>query len=116
MRTDNYILMCEQAEEIQKVWEHKQNKKDDYVKNTQGLRFLTWIPTQEQLQEIFLKEYNNRPGSLAFKNGWIGDFLNWVKSLPNFNFIDFNELWLAFVMHEKYHKIWNGEKWVSTSV
>jgi len=23
-----------------------------------------------------------------------------------------NELWLAFVMHEKYHKIWTGEKWV----
>ena len=22
-----------------------------------------------------------------------------------------NELWLAFVMHEKYHKVWTGEKW-----
>jgi hypothetical protein len=24
----------------------------------------------------------------------------------------FNELWLAFVMKEKYNKIWNGKDWV----
>lgn len=28
-------------------------------------------------------------------------------------FESLNELWLAFVMKEKYHKIWTGEEWIN---
>jgi len=27
-------------------------------------------------------------------------------------FTSIEQLWLAFVMHEKYQKIWNNEKWI----
>jgi hypothetical protein len=30
-------------------------------------------------------------------------------------FASSEQLWLAFVMEEKYGKIWNGEGWVKTS-
>jgi len=40
---------------------------------------------------------------------WVKEYL---KKPTIINCNSMNELWLAFVMHEKYQKIWTGEKWV----
>ena len=132
MITDNYIIMCEQAEEIQKAW--KPEKGDIYTtvvhgKATDiiniyidGFSFLPqkfvplsalyiYLPTQEQLQEMI------KPTHGVDDFGLVEEFFDFVygeDSQPNQ--IDspiksMNEFWLAFVMHEKYNKIWNGEKW-----
>ena len=125
MITKNYIKMCEKAEEIQKAW--KPEKGDLYAVIVHGKpmeivdiyidgfpllpekfsplsALYIWLPTQEQLQEILwqdLDEYEY----------WISKLHDFILDLP-FEEMTMNELWLAFVMHEKYNKVWNGKDWV----
>lgn len=133
MITDNYIKMCEQAEEIQKLCQYKKGdwvyfikpKKvtlrgvDELYCREEEIEALTrenknnelkWLPTQEQLQEMVdWKEYtisiewNSEP----YKFYWKQDPLEMYGA----NGDSLNEVWLMFVMHEKYHKVWTGEKW-----
>lgn len=151
MFTENYIKMCEKAEEIQKlkpkgIWhlhydpEH-QNDPDrldnrdylynsfyylpredkmailkwdndeehpiigNYYDNTEGA---IWLPTQEQLQEMVLVP----------KNTLIPDIFTMISFLNVFmavnKYDDMNELWLAFVMKERWNKIWTGKNWELT--
>ncbi len=109
-----YIKMCEKAEEIQRRWEHIQgdfyfdgaNKK---VKNKNTTFKLAenypciWLPRQDQLQEMIGEEW------------WkiLGDFVDYITSIhPSVE--SFEQLWLAFVMWEKYQKVWNDRRgeWV----
>ena len=85
-----------------------------------------YLPTQERLQEmilpIFFKMFSTthalRNDSSFIYRMIIEKFQRWInRSSPSFDeymamFNNLNELWLAFVMKEKYHKIWTGEKWV----
>ena len=114
-KINNFTKQCEQAEEIQREWKH--NKKDNYVKNTQGLRLLTWLPTQEQLQEMLKEKW-------IYYGGYpLSKFCNWILTSGGNNvfyyheykdqFKSINELWLAFVMYEKFNKMWNGERWTN---
>ena len=127
MITDNYIKMCEQAEEIQKVWKPKIGDIffTTLVKSiniyVDGFAFLPnhnvslsvlyiWLPIQEQLQDMY--GYKMPIHKIAF----ITRARYLIDKLYNFEYnneyTDMNELWLAFVMHEKYNKIWTGEKWI----
>ena len=61
-----------------------------------------WLPTQEQLQEMIKTDpWHNL----------LADFFFWHLYVDVFKIDSYNELWLAFVMKEKYNKIWTGEKW-----
>ena len=144
MITENYIKMCEQAEEIQKsninIGKRHFSNQDFVAYNfREGLKVyicseisrywliddLIWLPTQEQLQEIilpiFLKRFSTthalRNDSSFICRMIIEKFQRWInRSSPSFDeymamFNDLNELWIAFVMKEKYNKIWTGEKW-----
>ena len=127
MITKNYIKMCEKAKEIQKG--HKWKKGDrgyflgyiscnESMKKNEHFIFGTeefedtieswwtciYLPTQEQLQEIMLKDYTVR----AILGGV---FYFAVKRYKDLEKVSMNELWLAFVMKEKYNKIWNGDDW-----
>ena len=133
-----YIKMCEKAEEIQKAW--KPHKFDDYIQlgyHDKPVKIIggicvgdyfigakdcgeVWLPTQEQLQEIIiptLKSRYNKYHDLEKMEriaNWIVRIF-WGFTEHNGREIHSNnitELWLAFVMHEKYNKIWTGEKWV----
>jgi len=124
MITKNYIKMCEQAEEIQKLKKGKnQFSNQDFVAYNfgEGLKVyvcneiskywtfqdLTWLFTQEQLQEMVDRDWYE----VFCKFLWwhSDDELNAKEFASTFN--SMNEVWLAFVMKEKYHKIWTGEKW-----
>ena len=68
-----------------------------------------WLPRQDQLQEMV-------------------DIDDWITALSRFAIFAFGgkrvingiphsvftmeQLWLAFVMKEKYNKVWNGNEWV----
>lgn len=126
MITDNYIKMCEQAEEIQKEWKPKSgdNFSDlDYevgmillfpVTKEQKQQFIKdkfWLLTQEQLQEMVWDKTSNiqfpdKTDALIYS---LRKFREQFYLVENFDL--FNELWLAFVMKEKYNKIWTGEEW-----
>ena len=62
-----------------------------------------YLPTQEQLQEMI------------DLNGWhniLVAIIYWYQEADIENISSLNELWIAFVMHEKYNKIWTGKDWV----
>jgi len=146
MITENYIKMCEQAEEIQALcsWEFSDRvaTKVQLVPNAKYIPFIVgsniyrvflnigydmdkdvakdlciWLPTQEQLQNILLYYYQCNTDIKGLK---LGDSINlfMIKRFSDFAnknreiVYDFNFLWLAFVMCEKYNKSWIGEKWI----
>ena len=123
----NYIKMCEHAEEIQKVCKYEGG--EHFVNVAQEIEIMPfgliekmkewykyyyhiWLPTQEQLQEMVKDRLFYISGSFKdiYASASTGNRDSHVvckkaKSM--------NELWLAFVMKEKYNKMWNGKTWVA---
>ena len=140
--TEKYIKMCEKAEEIQKKWkpivgDYTTWCADPKVRILGGTAYKiwrmiypeqeimqyslchphslsnhVWLPRQDQLQEMVLpKETFN----LAWWNlHWM--FHNWIiaTEFKYENVSGMEQLWLAFVMKEKFNKAWNDEEeeWV----
>ena len=112
--------MCEKAEEIQRAWKpvdwdrfiYKNDRElgiacvdDKYNKKAMKKvnRKYIWLPIQEQLQEMIKKRH------IYYL---IKDFqIFQVKHTVGLHINDMNKLWLAFVMYEKYNKIWTGKIW-----
>ena len=78
-----------------------------------------WLPRQDQLQEMF--EANNDTFSniildkLADLMTWLCRSEYWDGGFDNSyaeHFVSMEQLWLAFVMKEKYQKVWNGDDWI----
>jgi len=139
MVTENYILQCEQAEEIQKEWKPKlldkviakrtltdnnysqdavsyikdfEHPYDEYYYTNYGY---IWLPTLEQLFEkwSYLCNTNNKahPDYLA------GDHLptHFVEEIYSYlkndrNWFD-KEMCLEIIMRDFYNKIWTGKTW-----
>ena len=70
-----------------------------------GVYNYIWLPRQDQLQEMYLD------GISEDRFVTLDRFLNFVDS-GNRGW-SFEQLWLAFVMKEKFNKTWNGKEWVS---
>ena len=126
-----YIKMCKKAIEVQALW--KQERGDMVYPygmfmmttlnsdNTKTYTFtmardmgggnvvyvddksIVWLPNQDQLQEILGK-------SVSYN---IIGFYKYVKHEGQSNNPSMEQLWLAFVMKEKFNKTWNGEKWIN---
>ena len=138
---EEYILQCEKAVEIQDSWEPQNADivKGDFVGYIQDWnttlasleRFsadigidgkyswykkeeLIWLPTQVQLQEMYLnnRKYKINCGQMSmFFEDWRHDeLMRYGKDLMNWSM---GQLWLACVMQKKYNKVWNGEDWVT---
>ena len=85
-----------------------QSKRDE-----EFLRFLVWLPRQDQLQEIWRQEYLSHPT----ENGWFGEFVNWMGNKyggrdenPDELFDTMEQLWLAFIMWMLFSKLWDFEE------
>ena len=84
----------------------------DYMKNMNMLqkeREYIWLPRQDQIQQMIgleLGELIN--GFDSFCNGILRMY-DCSDDFPN----SMEQLWLAFYMHEKHGKIWDGEKWIT---
>ena len=117
MITELFIKQCEQAEEIQKLWK-TENGDWVYWKVTKSIKIITdhfftesfkdfiWLPTQEQLQEMVKKRH------IYYL---IKDFqIFQVKHTIGLHINNMNELWLAFIMHECYNKVWLKGRWVKS--
>lgn len=118
-----YIKMCEKAVALQSL--HKVDKSRDewyeYIPRTDvedmvggfdwNKAILVWLPRQDQLQEMVggYHEDEHQHVSLLHNFDTFLDFL----SVPN-PYHSMEQLWLGFVMHEKYKKHWNGEDWVDS--
>ena len=78
------------------------NRKDSH----KGI--LIWLPRQDQLQEM-VKTDEVTPELAVCDH--LFHFVFWVKEC-SYPFTSMEQLWLAFVMKEKYNKAWDGENWV----
>lgn len=108
--SETYIKMCEKAEEIQEL--RTPRNYDDTMSFWYEGTPNVWLPRQDQLQEmvgekseVMLLEY-----ILCFvfdtkKHWWRTEYTKQFDSME--------QLWLAFVMKEKYNKIWIGDEWTS---
>ncbi|MFA6307074.1 MAG: hypothetical protein WC639_04695 [Patescibacteria group bacterium] len=128
-----YILMCEKATEIQKIhrvdwanfpitshefdfgdyygllqngaWSgHAYDGESTYGANPEKV---IWILQQDQLQEMMdlrvcFTEVNGEAHYSIFPD---------IVLPTTVVYISMEQLWLAFVMKDKYGKIWNGEEW-----
>lgn len=111
-----YIKMCEKAKKyIKSSWRHGQ---PFFNTDTQKIEYAcplimnvprvadTILWYQDQLQEMVL-------------NGWVGRKPYWLEhkfhEFLNKNVKDIysslEQLWLAFVMKEKFNKVWDKEDW-----
>ena len=117
-----YVKMCEKAEEIQtaKVQYFQQHGNffadsitptptwliscDICFDLTQGPNRCIWLPRQDQLQEMIHSEYDPYFGAMLTH---LMNFYNKIQSV----YLTMEQLWLAFVMKEKYNKTWNGTDW-----
>jgi len=75
-----------------------------------------WLPTEEQLQGIAMT-LGSLQGRVMQPFWELVDqftYFLWDDKTRKYasKFESFNELWLAFVMKKKYHKIWDGKTWV----
>ena len=70
-------------------------------------KFYIWLPRQDQLQGMVVERWSS-----VF--GMISAFYGWIKS-PCIDSVGFHasmeQLWLAFIVSEKYNKTWTGTEW-----
>ena len=125
--SEQYIKMCD-CPEIQGEWKigmdamaHPATDSHDYAETvfrkhpkykSQQEVVTIWLPRQDQIQEMMIKDYaNNLDMLVAFYGcGTITQPMGFQKM---FN-ASMEQLWLAFYFHEKHSKIWSSkeEKWV----
>ena len=110
-----YIDMCAKAKEMQHEELHTRDfavdKKGELIFIHSHLTSLTldeliWLPRQDQLQKMIKYKYGDRTISL------LNNFIQFTRvCYAHGKYWSMEQLWLAFVMKEKYNKIWDGEDW-----
>ena len=123
--TETYIKMSEKARNYLPKWEprtgdfvceHGDTESIDVYCSCWSQEFSREIQSddiplyrQDQLQEML-------EGVKPYYSTWISKLKRLVdfafESDPKM-FHSLEQLWLAFVMKEKYNKVWNGEDWVN---
>lgn len=139
---DKYIEMCREAKEIQNNWKPKPgdaildldviNADSEFVteydiidmdKCLHGNFFegYVWLPRQEDLQKIYMENQDCNMEYMTLRlRDWLHDkWLHYNSALNDilpdedqFYILDWNTLWLCFVMETCYNKAWNGKTWI----
>jgi hypothetical protein len=107
-QTPEYLEMCSKLpSEIRKLVpkDHQGCMGGDksFFGYHERLNGMVWLPRQDQLQTmIYERGYNN----YFYYHNRFTEFLD-----ENFrDFLTYEQLWLAFVMHEKYGLNWSSER------
>lgn len=137
--SETYIKMCEKAEEIQKLrmsnefddgdwfydreeaevypvvgswWYHHQSACFEVMGgDINCIDTDVWLPRQDQLQEMLWSSFEGKNRYAIYEI--VEAFKDYTFNTRQHMLFDpsMEQLWLAFVMKEKYDKTWNGEKW-----
>jgi hypothetical protein len=126
--SESYFKMCQKATEIQshiKVGLYKGMAGDWFAKPDKEVKYLIyilsancvqlngtdiWLPRQDQLQAMLLNYLNFTSTTWGLLSAVYHK--TWKETEYYSLFISMEQLWLSFVMYEKYNKIWNGKDWV----
>ena len=121
-RTETYIKMSD-CPEIQRQVISSMVGNPEYIFVKIGLGtydvpyHMCWLPHQDQLQDMVddshfykLAKFMAMLGYKTSSHGGLGVYEH--QNAPRY-FLDasMEQLWLAFVMKEKYNKVWNGDEW-----
>jgi len=68
---------------------------------------LTSLPLQDQIQEMCGFDKNFK----AEIYDYVCDLYRFMGEINPLDYSSFEQLWLAFYMHKKHGKIWDGEQW-----
>lgn len=120
-----YVEMCRKAVEIQQlkqyvdgcyysdVYSGKQyvsivcnSCEIEYGGDMEFSDTAVWLPRQDQLQEIM--DVSGIDDLESIFHAWYQEIL----IDKGYKKTTFEQLWLAFVMKEKFNKIWNGKDWL----
>jgi len=76
-----------------------------------------WLPRQDQIQGMMYtlainEVTENGKSSVACPDVIVLDLKEFSEKDCEYGLDTMEQLWLAFYMHEKHSKIWDGEKWV----
>ena len=76
-----------------------------------------WLPRQDQLQGMVYESYKMDVTDSPYLRNLtmlrdIHEFTQMNRKNNISQLVSMEQLWLAFVMKEKYSKIWDGEKWI----
>lgn len=126
-----YIEMCHKAKELQKNWEPKigdicidmgdlwiihNETKRKYV--TYCKEADTWLPTEEQFQEMLIAPTMERPVNLLSRFlEWSEDFIeesreyNPYHDNSEYRKFTIKQLWFCYYMGIKYSKVWRNGNW-----
>lgn len=77
-----------------------------------NVKKVIWLPRQDELQEMINFRPNGIYGFWEFIRGEWNPYSESYDTYLSEYLTSMEQLWLAFVMKEKYNKIWNGEDWV----
>lgn len=101
-----YIKMCGKSEEIQKLqpWPHCNGDFFHILLDRPNV----WLPTQARLQEMI--DWNKDFITLD-KIRIFYEFTKLINYKDRLFYASMEQLWLAFVMKEKFNKVWDGEEW-----
>ena len=84
-----------------------------------------WLPRQDQLQEFlkFTDDDLRKHFNLRSFDNYLPRFCGWQLTTGGMDlfysfqykqqFTSMEQLWLAFIMHEYYHKMWKENDWVT---
>lgn len=122
--SETYIKMCEKAKEIQGI-EHPLTTVIDmtkfiyrennvfYLEMSKNDYKVIWLPRQDQLQEMVIGKWLGMAITYDIHEGYSYKLYNagYEKALGVFETME--QLWLVFVMKEKYNKVWDGEEWIT---
>jgi len=121
---DNLISLCHSChsktnhrrEYFIKLFEWIVKKRDFFnmlnkatIQHSDFMKFDRTKNLQDQLQDML--DYNVVDEQLCV----IVDFFEDVRKVSGKYFMTFEQLWFAFVMKEKFSKVWNGEEWTVTT-
>ena len=117
--SETYVKMCACSHEIQSAKSYLGYLDGDFWYDLQKEIYVgfptasaTWLPRQDQIQEMVKKDSINielnRFYVFCLEKSYIG------HNLPIAIFNSFEQLWLAFYMHEKHGLLWSAkeEKWI----
>jgi hypothetical protein len=124
--SEQYIKMCEKAEEIQNHFNERKfdegsfwfrGQKKDIVTNKYFAFFRkfgdVWLPRQDQLQEMILEKHENEFKCLEWV-GLVESLIGYYEKMGKRNLErtkSLEQLWLALVMKKKFGKVWDGREW-----
>ncbi len=114
-----YIKMCEEAGEIQELKKVRDVAHDFYTDVDQCTTIwrTVWLPRQDQLQEMVLEyedvveKVQSLKDFIFITHKKIGQNSVWMTDSYIIALKSMEQLWLCFVMKEKFNKQWKDGTW-----